>query len=120
MPTGCDRFGAGGAIEHRRDGAYDLFIVRRTQIYLEEEHVRQLARLAIAAGVTKSSLIRDAIDAFLAGSDEDQRLVRFRRAVSEASGSPGAADLPPGRDYVEALRGADWSREDALEERRRS
>jgi hypothetical protein len=44
---------------------YTAYIVRRTQIYLDEEQDRRLARRARAEGVTKSRLIRRAIDAYL-------------------------------------------------------
>jgi predicted DNA-binding protein len=96
---------------------YDTYIMRRTQIYLDEEHDRQLADRARSAGVTKSTLIREALAEYLQpASDEDARLARFRAALDEASRTP--ADLPPGGEYVEDLRAADRSREDALTRRR--
>ncbi len=42
-----------------------IYIVKRTQIYLDEEQDRKLERRARAAAVTKSALIREAIDRFL-------------------------------------------------------
>lgn len=41
------------------------YIVRRTQIYLDEDQDRRLQARASAAGVTKSALIREAIEQFL-------------------------------------------------------
>jgi predicted transcriptional regulator len=39
--------------------------MKRTQIYLDEDQNERLGRRARATGVTKSALIRAAIDAFL-------------------------------------------------------
>ncbi len=41
------------------------YIMKRTQIYLDEEQDRKMERRARAAAVTKSALIREAIDRFL-------------------------------------------------------
>ena len=41
------------------------YIMRRTQIYLDEEQDRRLQARANASGVTKSALIREAIEQFL-------------------------------------------------------
>jgi predicted DNA-binding protein len=96
---------------------YTTYIVRRTQIYLDDEQERRLARRARAEGVTKSRLIRRAIDAFLdAPEDGPSRLARFRVAVEAVSGS--VPRLPPGRDYVEQLRAGDAARQQALDRRR--
>ena len=45
---------------------YNTYIMKRTQIYLDDEHDRRLSERADAAGTTKSALIREAIDAYLA------------------------------------------------------
>lgn len=42
------------------------YIVKRTQIYLSEEQEARLDQRARAIGVTRSALIRAAVDAFLA------------------------------------------------------
>jgi hypothetical protein len=69
--------------------------------------------------VTKSTLIREAIDAHLQGSpDERLRLDRFRAAVRAAAGS--ADYLPDGKSYVEALRAQDVRRQEEIEHRRRA
>lgn len=82
---------------------YDLYIVRRTQIYIDEQQGERLARAAASAGVTMSALIRRAIDSYLDESgSEAARLERFRAAVAEVAGS--MPDLPSGEDYVDALR----------------
>lgn len=41
------------------------YIMRRTQIYLDEDQDRRLAARARADGVTKSAVIREAVDQFL-------------------------------------------------------
>jgi hypothetical protein len=95
------------------------YIMRRTQIYVDESQDEMLAKQASAAGVTKSTLIRAAIDAFLKGStDEGLRLDRFRAAARAAAGS--ARYLPDGKSYVEELRALDVRRQDAIERRRRA
>jgi len=93
------------------------FTLKRTQIYLDEQHDRELARRAKATGVTKSELIRRAIDKLLAGPDDaDRRLTRFRRAVAAAAGR--VPDLPEGRVYVERLRRADIERQREIDSQR--
>ena len=82
---------------------YDLYIVRRTQIYLEDEQGERLVDAAAEAGVTVSSLIRRAVDSLL---DEDRsegaRLQRLRVAAQDAAGV--APHLPAGSDYVDSIR----------------
>jgi len=96
---------------------YDSYIMHRTQIYLDERQEATLARRAAAAGVSKSTLIRAAIDAYLE-EDDAAKLEGFRAAVAAASGV--APDLPPGVDYVRALRSGDLARHERLEARRRA
>lgn len=82
---------------------YDVYIVRRTQIYLDELQSERLAREAADTGVTMSALIRRAIDAYLDDDGpDDARLARFRSAVRESAGT--VPDLPPGESYVDSLR----------------
>ena len=97
---------------------YDSYIMRRTQIYLDEGQDGRVAQRAAAAGVSKSTLIRTAIDAYLQREeDEATRLEGFRAAVRSASGA--APDLERGADYVRALRDNDRKRQERLEARRR-
>jgi len=96
---------------------YNLYIMQRTQIYLGEQQDRALTERAARLGRTRSALIREAIDSYLApDSAERQGLARLRAAVSEATGC--AAYLPPGEDYVDALRAADRERATQLDARR--
>jgi len=84
---------------------YVSYIVKRTQIYLDLDQDRRLARRATAAGTTKSTLIREAIETYLSSADEDaSRLKQFRSALDVVEASP--VKLQSGRDYVERLRAA--------------
>jgi hypothetical protein len=92
------------------------YIVKRTQIYIGDEEDRRLARRAAGSGLTKSSLIRRAIDRYL-GEDQEEttRLLRFRQAVRAVAGT--LTDLDDGARYVERIRRADRVRQAELEER---
>lgn len=97
---------------------YDSYIVKRTQIYLDDRQDDQLSRRAAAEGLTKSALIRRAVDAYLDdGGDEELRLARFKAAVEAVAGA--APDLPQGSLYVERLRALDVQRQAEIEQRRR-
>ena len=97
---------------------YAIYIMRRTQIYLDESQHERLGMRARSAGTTRSELIREAVEAYLSGpQSENTRLLAFREAVREAAGS--VRRLPEGRRYVEELRGGDVQREQDLENRRR-
>jgi ribbon-helix-helix CopG family protein len=98
---------------------YDLYIVKRTQIYLSDSQDTQLARRAAAEGLTKSALIRRAVDEYLDADDDDElRLARFKAAVAAVAGS--APDLLQGAAYVERLRALDVGRQEEIERRRRA
>jgi predicted DNA-binding protein len=96
---------------------YTPYIMHRTQVYLDDEQDAMLSARAQSSGRTKSSLIREAIDGYLAPVDSEQvALARFRSAVQEASGI--APYLPPGPEYVERLRAADRERQRKLDAQR--
>ncbi len=98
---------------------YDSYIVRRTQIYLDEAQDDQLAQRAAAEGLTKSALIRRAVDNYLSNDgDNELRLARFKAAVDVVAGV--APDLPQGSLYVERLRALDVGRQAEIERRRRA
>jgi predicted DNA-binding protein len=99
-----------------RVAMYDTYIVKRTQIYLEADQDRRLATRATASGVTKSTLIREAIETYLATPDEADQLAQFRSAIDAVADAP--AQLPDGATYVESIRAADVARQDELDERR--
>jgi hypothetical protein len=92
---------------------YDAYIVKRTQIYLDERQTAELNRRAAVRGTTASKMIREAIDQYLAGPDDaDDRLARFRAALDSSFGV--APYLEEGSRYVERLRQADREREARL------
>jgi predicted transcriptional regulator len=95
---------------------YATYIARRTQIYLDDEQDRHLAERALQVGRTKSALIRDAIDSYLApSSSQDSALAGFHAAVQEAMGS--VPYLPDGALYVEELRSAEAERQRVIDQR---
>ena len=97
---------------------YNSYIVRRTQIYLDDEQDERLTRRAQGTGVTKSMLIRQAIDSLLDESTQSQSaLTRFRSALKAMEQAP--IDLPRGVSYVEDLRSLDAQRQEELDRRRR-
>lgn len=97
---------------------YIMYIMKRTQIYLDEDQDARLSKRAEAAGVTKSTLIRQALDDFLEGPlDEKARLSRFLSAVDEIAKTP--LDLPDGATYVEEIRARDVERQKELDRQRR-
>jgi predicted DNA-binding protein len=93
---------------------YASYIVRRTQIYLDEDQDRRLAERARTTGRTKSDLIREAVDRLLDEPlSEDEELARFRAAVDAAFGI--APYLEDGATYVRKLRDIDRRRQERLE-----
>ena len=97
---------------------YIAYIMKRTQIYLDEDQDRRLSRRAKASGSTKSTLIREAIDRYLdAPTPEAQRLARFREALDAIAARP-IRSLPDGKTYVETIRSADERRQGELDARR--
>jgi len=97
---------------------YDPYILKRTQIYLDAGQDAELGRRAAAEGVTKSALVRRAVDGYLDGTaDGELQLARFRAAVEAVAGL--APQLARGSLYVERLRAFDVRRNEELERRRR-
>ena len=97
---------------------YTLYIVKRTQIYLDERQADELGRRAAVRGTTASKMIREAINQYLAEPDDaPQRLARYRAALDDSFGI--APHLPDGASYVDELRGADRARQRELEQRAR-
>lgn len=95
---------------------YTSYIMKRTQIYLDEEQAAELGRRAAVRGTTASKMIREAIGRYLAGPDDQaDRLARFRAALDASFGS--APYLSEGARYVDRLRHADREREAELGDR---
>jgi predicted DNA-binding protein len=98
---------------------YDPYIMRRTQIYLDETQAAALASRARRRGVTASHVIREAIDDYLAEPEDtsERELVRFRDALDRSFAA--APRLTSGSAYVAELRAKDSERATDLETRRR-
>jgi len=89
---------------------YISYIMHRTQIYLDDHQDRRLTERSRQVGRTKSAIIREAIDAYLAPpSGEGGAVARLRAAVREACGA--APHLPTGAAYVEELRALEAERQ---------
>jgi hypothetical protein len=87
-----------------------LYIMRRTQIYLDESDTQELDARAVTEGVTRSMLIRRAVDEYLRRGDQDPAVwrERWQEAVRETAGA--APRLDDGAVYVERLRATDARR----------
>ena len=96
---------------------YISYIVKRTQIYLDDGQAAELARRSAVRGTTASKLIREAIDQYLAGPDEEaDRVARFGAALEATFGA--APYLEEGAAYVDRLRHADLERDAEVGDRR--
>ncbi|CAN5894891.1 hypothetical protein BH23ACT8_BH23ACT8_25830 [soil metagenome] len=85
-----------------------LYIMRRTQIYLDEGQHDQLRVRARSRGTTASALIREAVAHMLA-DDRDARRDAYTTVLRALrAGTP--PDLPAGEAFVEDLRSADACR----------
>lgn len=92
--------------------------MQRTQIYLSEDHLRQLKQLAKKRGVTSSALIRDAVDNYLTRQvDAGERLRKLKEFLAEQSSSTTTGDYGDSTAEVEALRHLDAARLNALRDR---
>lgn len=84
--------------------------MNRTQIYLDEAQTARLDQRAAAEGTSRSTVIRRAVDVYLAQEERDAAAwrERWRQAVE---GSAGLAPyLEEGAEYVEDVRRADAER----------
>ena len=84
--------------------------MHRTQIYLDEEQATRLDERAAAEGTSRSTVIRRAVDDYLAKEDQDAAAwqAQWRKALE---GSAGVAPyLGEGSEYVEDIRRADAER----------
>ncbi len=89
-----------------------LYIVKRTQIYLDEKHAARLDERAAEAGTTRSSVIREAIDAYLTPEGDEWR-ARWKDALRSTGGI--APYLPD--DHVDVMRAAGARKLTELERR---
>lgn len=89
--------------------------MRRTQIYLDGDQAARLDQRAAAEGVTRSTLIRRAVDEYLTRDQRDSAAWRARWQESVTKTAGIAPYLPDGGAYVERLRAADAERLRELE-----
>ncbi|MGH2819878.1 MAG: CopG family transcriptional regulator [Actinomycetota bacterium] len=68
----------------------------RTQVQLTEEQFRRLKRLAADRGVSIASLVREAVDRHLTGTEEEARWDRFFAVVGRFRS--GRRDVGEGHD----------------------
>jgi predicted DNA-binding protein len=81
---------------------YDIYTMRRTQIYLDDKQVAQLKAAARTSSRTVSEVIREAIDEKLARAEEPDD---FERALTAAAGIWAARkDIGLVDDYVRRVR----------------
>lgn len=84
---------------------YDMYIMKRFQIYLDDGQHAELARRAEREGLTMSGVIRRAVDTELARPDDEERRSAWRSAVSASAGI--APYLREGRACLEEARAAE-------------
>ncbi|HWC49726.1 MAG TPA: CopG family transcriptional regulator [Solirubrobacterales bacterium] len=84
--------------------------MHRTQIYLDDAQTAQLDARAAAEGSSRSTVIRRAVDVYLAQEDKDATAWReqWGQAVEKSAGR--APYLQEGSDFVEDVRRADADR----------
>ena len=91
---------------------YDIYIVKRTQIYLGDAQDRALAARAAASGTTKSQVIRVAVEEYLAKPQDSDWPTRMRQILDDLKKHP--VHLEPdvsGAAYVDHYRSFDAERE---------
>jgi|GEM_PF-627901 len=96
---------------------YDTYIMRRTQIYLDETQATELADRARRIGTTSSHIIREAIVEYLAAADRDDDsivLARQRAALDAAFGT--MTRVPDSETYLADIRRGEVERQAMLEE----
>ena len=69
-----------------------MYIVKRTQIYLDDDQDRRVQARARAGGTTKSAVIREAIDQFL---KRRSRRADLADHLDATFGSLRGIDVPP-------------------------
>jgi predicted transcriptional regulator len=92
-----------------------LYIVNRTQIYLDAGQTARLDERAAAEGTSRSMVIRRAVDVYLSKEERDAAAWQdqWRRAIEGTAGI--APYLEEGAGYVEDMRREDAKRLSQLE-----
>jgi metal-responsive CopG/Arc/MetJ family transcriptional regulator len=84
--------------------------VNRIQIYLDADQTARLDERAAAEGTTRSSVIRRAVDVYLAQEEPDRAAWReqWKRELDSSAGI--ASYLKEGVEYVDEIRRTDPER----------
>lgn len=87
-----------------------MYIMRRTQIYLDEDQAARLDEQAAAEGTSRSTVIRRAVDAYLEQESRDTEAwqAQWKEALEKSAGV--APYLKEGSEYVEEIRRPDAER----------
>lgn len=87
-----------------------LYIMNRTQIYLDEDQTTRLDERAAAEGTSRSTVIRRAVDIYLSKEEQDAAAWRanWEKAIEGTAGI--APYLEEGAEYVEGIRRDDADR----------
>jgi predicted transcriptional regulator len=87
-----------------------LYIMHRTQIYLDDDQTVRLDQRAAAEGATRSMVIRRAVDEYLTREEQDASRwqAQWKSAVEGTAGI--APHLEEGASYVESIRRGDAER----------
>ena len=90
--------------------------MNRTQIYLDESQTVRLDERAAAEGTSRSTVIRRAVDVYLAQEDSDKAAwqAQWRDALEKSAGV--APYLGEGNGFVEEIRRADAERLSRLDQ----
>lgn len=84
--------------------------MNRTQIYLDDSQTARLDERAAAEGTSRSTVIRRAVDIYLAQEERDAAAwqEQWRQALEKTAGC--APSLGDGAEYVEDVRRVDAER----------
>lgn len=91
-----------------------LYIMQRTQIYLDDEQHRSLTALARQRNATASSLIRAAIDDYLAAQLTPREKLDRLRALGAKFASSVSDEHSDAREAVDSIRATDAARLNSL------
>lgn len=87
-----------------------LYIMNRTQIYLDDEQTARLDERAAAEGTSRSMVIRRAVDVYLSQEAQDAAAWRAQWKKAIEGTAAIAPYLEEGVDYVEGIRREDAER----------
>ena len=92
---------------------YVIYIMTRTQIYIEDDQKEALETLAKSRGVAMADLIREGIDAILSAS----RTSAMAKSIEDLAGMwSDREDIPDGVSYEDSIRRG-WSQRPVLAEK---